>query len=90
VGRVTYLVECFWPDIRDSDVDLVGTRALTAARELSRGGQPVRFVGSILMPDDEVLLCEFEGLESAVRRAAEQAEIPFARIVRAVDHRGQS
>jgi hypothetical protein len=35
------------------------------------------------MREDEVVLCLFEGGEQAVRRAAEQAEIPFDRIVAA-------
>jgi hypothetical protein len=33
------------------------------------------------MPDDEVVLCEFEGTAEAVRRVAESAGIPFDRIV---------
>jgi hypothetical protein len=78
----TFVVECFWPGVDARSVDAVNVRAAAAARGLAADGQFVRFVGSILLPDDEVLLCEFEGAESLVRRAAEAAEIPFARIIR--------
>jgi hypothetical protein len=78
----TFVVECFWPGVDEEAVDALNIRAAAAARELARANHSVRFVGSILLPDDEVVLCEFEGEESLVRRTAEQAEIPFARIVR--------
>jgi hypothetical protein len=43
----------------------------------------VRYLGSILMAEDEVVLCQFEGTSAAVREAAERAQIPFERIVEA-------
>lgn len=58
-------------------------RAGGSADELSRAGEPVRYLGSILMREDEVVLCLFDGSEPAVRRAAERAEIPFERILEA-------
>ena len=53
------------------------------ADELARGGERVRYLGSILMREDEVVLCLFDGTAEAVRRAAEQAEVPFERILEA-------
>ena len=41
----------------------------------------VRYLGSILMRDDEVVLCRFDGDEEAVRRVAVAAAIPFERIL---------
>lgn len=79
---VTYLVECFWPGVDGEAVDALNARATSAASALAAAGHSVRFVGSILVPDDEVVLCEFEGAEALVRRASEAAEIPFARIVK--------
>ena len=78
----TYLVECFWPGVDGDAVDALNVRAASAASALAAAGHPVRFVGSILVPEDEVVLCEFEGAEALVRRASEVAEIPFARIVK--------
>jgi hypothetical protein len=78
----TFVVECFWPGVDQQSVDALDDRAAAAARSLAGQGQHLRFVGSILLIDDEVVLCEFEGEEPLVRRASEAAEIPFARIVR--------
>jgi hypothetical protein len=81
-GPTTFIVECFWPGVDVPAVDALNVRATSAANALAASGHSVRFVGSILLPDDEVVLCEFEGTEPLVRRAAEDAEIPFARIVK--------
>jgi hypothetical protein len=43
----------------------------------------VRYLGSLLMCQDEVVLCLFAGAERSVRRAAEEAGIPFERILEA-------
>jgi hypothetical protein len=80
-GPTTYLVECFWPGVDGDAVDAMNVRAASAASALAAAGHSVRFVGSILVPEDEVVLCEFEGAEALVRQASEAAEIPFARIV---------
>jgi len=58
-------------------------RALAQAAACSRAGEDVRYLGSILLRDDEVVLCRFQGSEAAVRRAAVEAEIPFERILAA-------
>jgi len=44
-------------------------------------GESVRYLGSMLMPEDEVVLCFFEGSATMVRRAAQRAEVPFERIL---------
>ena len=49
----------------------------------ARAGESVRYLGSLLMRTDEVVLCLFQGSETTVRKAAEQAEIPFERILQA-------
>ena len=89
VGRVQqrheteYLAECFWPGVHEFDLFALDERANASAAELSAGGEVVRYVGSLLMREDEVVLCRFEGAEPAVPRAAEQAAIPFERILEA-------
>ena len=45
--------------------------------------RPVRYLGSILLREDEVVLCQFEGTAEAVRDVAERARIPFERILAA-------
>ena len=78
-----YLAECFWPGVRESDLHDMDERAIAIATELSVGGDAVRYLGSLLMREDEVVLCRFEGSMEAVRRVLERAAIPFERIVAA-------
>jgi hypothetical protein len=72
----SFMAECFWPGVKAADV-----RALDERARRSAAGTDVRFLGSVLMPGDEVVLCEFEGAADAVRLVAERAAIPFDRIV---------
>jgi hypothetical protein len=76
-----YAAECFWPDVDEAAVRALDARAAENAAELTRAGEPVRYLGSLLMCEDEVVLFLFAGAERSVRRAAEQAEIPFERIL---------
>jgi hypothetical protein len=78
-----YVVECFWPGVDAGAVRDLDARAAARADELTRGGTPVRYLGSLLMRADEVVLCLYEGAEPAVRQAAELAEVPFERILEA-------
>lgn len=78
-----YLAECFWPGVKDSDLAALDQRAQAAASESTRHGRSVRYLGSLLMRQDEVVMCRFAGSEPAVRRVAEQAAIPFERILAA-------
>jgi len=79
----SFIAECFWPGVTGAEVAALDQRAAASASELTQAGEPVRYLGSILMREDEVVLCQFEGAADAVRRAAELAEIPFERILEA-------
>ncbi len=76
-----FVAECFCPGVTEAEVQALDVRASASAAELARHGESVKYLGSILMREDEVVLCQFEGTAAAVRRAAEQAGIPFARIL---------
>lgn len=78
-----FVAECFWPGVRESDLYALDIRALARAAALTSAGEQVRYLGSILLRDDEVVLCRFQGAAAAVRRAAVEAEIPFERILEA-------
>ena len=80
-GGGEYLAECFWPGVRERELRELDERARAAAAEVSGAGEPVRYLGSLLMRADEVVLCLFEGSPQAVREAAERARVPFDRIV---------
>jgi hypothetical protein len=75
----TFLAECFWPGVSSDDVEALDRRVRAAAR-LERGS-PIRYLGSILVREDEVVFCQFEGDAETVRRTAERAGVPFDRIL---------
>lgn len=72
-----YIAECFWPDVNEADLDALDRRV---AQELA---PDVRYLGSILLREDEVVLCQFDGPADSVRAVAERAQIPFERILHA-------
>jgi hypothetical protein len=73
-----FVAECFWPDVDDSAVRDADARIVECVRTVGGG---VRYCGSILLREDEVVLCQFEGTASGVRNVVECAEVPFERIL---------
>lgn len=73
--RHSFVAECFWPGVREEDVHALDERV--------RGclGDGVVYHGSMLIRQDEVVLCEFEGTAAAVRSLAERAGVPFERLL---------
>jgi hypothetical protein len=82
-GAGTFVAECFWPGVDNGAVHALDARAAGAAAKLTAAGEPLRYLGSLLMREDEVVLCLFQGSEQSVCKAAEEAEIPFERILEA-------
>lgn len=80
-AELEYLAECFWPGVADKDLSALDERAEASAEGISAEGRPVRYLGSLLIRKDEVVLCLFSGSLEAVREAAETARVPFDRIV---------
>jgi len=78
-----FIVECFLPDADEGDLVAIDARAAAVAER--RDDTPdLAYRGSILIIDEEVILCLFEGTTmDTVRIAAEQAEIPFERVLAA-------
>lgn len=79
-GSAEFVAECFWPDVADADLEALDRRVEQATAELE-SGTAVRYLGSMLLREDEVVLCQFEGTADAVRAVAERAQIPFERIL---------
>lgn len=73
--RRSFVAECFWPGVREEDVRALDERV----RGLLDDG--VVYRGSMLIRQDEVVLCEFEGTIAAVRSLAERASVPFERLL---------
>jgi hypothetical protein len=72
------VAECLLPGITPA---IVNALADSVNAELARSPSPVSFVGSLLMPEDEVLLCLFAGPLADVRSVSERAGLPFERIL---------
>jgi len=80
IARTTeYVAECFWPGVTEADLSALDARARAST------SAEVHYLSSVLMPNDEVVFCFFDGPSAeAVRAVAERAEIPFERIVESV------
>jgi hypothetical protein len=79
-GVTSYVAECFWPDVAESDLEALDTRVRDVTASL-RDDEKVRYLGALLLREDEVVLCQFEGEADAIRAVAERAQIPFERIL---------
>jgi hypothetical protein len=74
-----FLVECFWPGVTRAQVEAANARAREATR--ARVGSSLRFVGSLFVPGDEVVLFQFRGAsQEEVVRTSRAAELPFDRV----------
>jgi hypothetical protein len=76
----TFVAECFWPGVSSADVDELDRRVRAVTAEIGPR-QPIQYLGSILIREDEVVFCQFEGDADAVRETAERAGVPFDRIL---------
>jgi hypothetical protein len=76
-----YLAECYWPGVSAEKLAVAVERAEQAADELRGHGRSLHFLGSILVPADEVVFCLFDGEEADVRAVSEKAGGPFERIL---------
>jgi hypothetical protein len=79
--RSGFLVECYWPGIREEQIAALAGRAHTAAswRRGRRGG--VELAESVFIPVDETVFWLFEGCEDDVRAVAAEAGITYERIL---------
>ena len=77
----SFVAVCFWPDVNEADLEALDRRVEQAALELAPAR--VRYRGSILLCEDEVVLCQLDGPADTVRAVAERARVPFERILQA-------
>jgi hypothetical protein len=75
------VAECLVPGMTPAIARFLTDR-LWAELARSHDSGRVCFLGSLLMPEDEVLLCLFAGTAAEVRALSERAELPFERILR--------
>jgi len=77
----SFVAECFWVGVKDHHLSALDQRVHACVAGMALDGESVSYLGSVLMREDEVVLCFFEGTATNVRRAAVRAGVPFERIV---------
>jgi Protein of unknown function (DUF4242) len=81
----TYLVECYWPGVDELRLGEVVERLMDA---LPGQRDDVGWVSSVLIPEDEIVLCLATGPSAEVIRAtAQRAGLPAERVVPCVQVR---
>ena len=73
----TFVAECYWPDVHEEEVRTLDQRIAASLSD------DVRYLGSVLIREDEVVLCHFEGTAEAIRRVAAEAHVPYERLLAA-------
>jgi hypothetical protein len=77
-----FAAKCYWPGLSATDFDHVATEIAAAA---SSGSGASTYVGSIVFPRDDLVLCLLESRSrSAVQGIADRAAIPCERIMEAL------
>jgi hypothetical protein len=71
----SFVAECYWPDVREEEVRALDRRIAASLVD------DVRYLGSVLIREDEVVLVHFEGTADAIRRVAERAHLPYERLL---------
>ena len=77
-----HVAECLLPGLSQATAETWDRRV---RQEIAAPpGSQVSYLGSLLMPEDEVLLCLFAGPEAEVRAVSDRAGLPFERILACV------
>jgi len=80
------MVERDLPGVKMEQLAAAQKRAIKAGKELTAQGKEVRYIRSTFVPGQNKCMCLFEAPNPEnVKEANERAQIPFTRIVEAVD-----
>ena len=81
-----YMVERDLPGVKMEELAAAQKRAIEAGKELTAQGKEVRYIRSTFVPGQNKCMCLFEAPNPEnVKEANERAQIPFTRIVEAMD-----
>jgi Protein of unknown function (DUF4242) len=81
-----FLVERNLPGISMEQLADAQKKAIQAGKELSAQGRDVRYIRSMFVPGESKCMCLYEAAsQELVREANELGQIPFTRIVPAMD-----
>jgi hypothetical protein len=77
----SYLVERYLPGVSEAELLVALGRLQEACAQLSARGDPVQYVGSMFLPEEETCFCRLDGdSPGTAAKANEIAQLPFARI----------
>lgn len=81
-----YMVERNLKGITMDQLGAAQRRAIDTSKEFSKRGKQVRYIRTTFVPGEERSMCLFEASsQDLVREVNEEAQIPFVRIVEALD-----
>jgi len=81
-----YLVHCHVPGITLEQLAAIQRSVQQTSERISAGGQPVRLIRSTFVPSESHVMYLFEAPRAKlVRDVNELAQMPFSRIVEALD-----
>ncbi len=81
-----YVAQCNIPNLTQEQLLTWQQAAIATCAQFRQWGRPVRFVRGLLVPSESLCLCLFESPDGAhVRDVSEAAQIPFTRIVEALE-----
>ena len=82
IGRAGYLVECFWPGVTQAAHEEADRRLRTVAGQLEPEFGLLLYLGSLLVPEDEVMFLQFEAANpEACRTVAARAGVVHERVL---------
>lgn len=89
-ANTTFLVECFWPDVKPEQVQRAAEHLADCAAQSLRSGARVAYAGSIQVTGDDVVFFLFEaGSSEEVRAVCEETQLQFERVVASVVSAGR-
>jgi hypothetical protein len=85
-AATTYLVEHYWPGITAEAFRAAAKHVRATARAMARGGTPIRYLHSIMVPADEAAFCVFDAASmELIEQLYARAGVRFDRIVAALE-----
>ena len=80
-----YAAKCYWPGVNESELQHAAAAAGQEAATFSGEGWPIRYLGSLLFPADDLVFCIFETPErDLVSDTTARAHIPCERLMETV------
>jgi hypothetical protein len=81
-----YMVERNLPGVTMDQLAAAQQAATATAQQFTDKGNPVRYIRSTFIPDESRCMCLFEAANAeVVEEVNEEAQIPYTRVVQALD-----